>query len=315
MSHEKPRKPYISIIINTTGRNIVNIKRLLRSIKMQDFGNYEVIIATESNSNELIELCKSLYMECTIIETGCWNRCWTGNLAIIKSRGKLVVLLEDDVKLEPYWLSKMVKCINDDVDIGCTYSTVINPLGSESIVAKTDKKIFRFAVKAVNTLRAHYHLARKNVNVFSLTVMCRKEALLKASLFDMNVEEPIVAEDYDLALRVQKAKYKVATCSEAKALHYTLHAYKRALLTLTKGPKWWGKLIENDTYFFAKHYDILKVAVFSHALYNAFFSPVALLLKLKRLSITFLIKVFLYSVRGSFIGLLRGLMTNKPSRG
>jgi GT2 family glycosyltransferase len=193
--------------------------------------------------------------------------------------------------------------------VGCAYSAVINPFGSESISAKANKKIVRFAVKALSTLRAHNHFTRKKLDVFSLTMICRKETLLRAGLFDMNVEEPIVAEDYDLALKVQKAGYKVIVYNEAKAFHHSFHMYKRALSALNKGPQWWGKLIENDTYFFAKHCDMLGIfVVLMHTFYNAIFSPLALLLKLRRVSIIFFIKIFLYSIKGSFEGLVKGLL-------
>jgi hypothetical protein len=48
---EDLKKPYVSIVINTTGKNLASIKRLLHSIKMQDFKSCEVIIATESNGD------------------------------------------------------------------------------------------------------------------------------------------------------------------------------------------------------------------------------------------------------------------------
>jgi GT2 family glycosyltransferase len=309
-------KPYVTIVINTIGKNLASIKRLLYSIKTQDFKNYEVIIATESNGDKLEKLCRQLNMDCRVIETGYWNRCMTGNIGILRSRGELVAILEDDVVLEPSWLTKLVAVLTSDKDVGCTYSAVINPFGSESIVVKTNKKAVQFIVKALNTLRVHNHFARKKLNVFSLTVICRKEALLKAGLFDVNVEEPIVAEDYDLALRVQKAGYKVIVCGEAKAFHYSFHMYKRALTALGKGPQWWGKLVENDTYFFAKHYDVLGIfAVLMHAFYNAIFSPLALLLKLGKASIGFFVKIFLYSIEGSFVGFIRGLLIGKSSKG
>jgi GT2 family glycosyltransferase len=301
------KRPYVSLVIITTGKNLANIKRVSRSIKMQDFRDYEVIVASESNSNKIVEICKSLNIDCRVIETGYWNRCRTANLAIIRSEGELVALLEDDVELESHWLSEVIKCIEAGKDVGCVYSTLINPLGSESIVARTSMRPLHFVVKAINALRAHHHIARKNLNVFSLTVICRKEALLRAGLFDMSVEEPIVAEDYDLALRIRKAGYKIVTCSEARALHYTLHAYKRALLAFEKGPEWWGKLIENDTYFFAKHYDLLGVVALTHALYNAFISPLALLLKLK-IHFEVFIWVFLHGIKGSLTGLIRGIL-------
>jgi len=79
---------------------------------MQDFKDYEVIIATESNSDKLRELCKKLNMDCRVIETGYWNRCITGNIGILRSKGELVAILEDDVVLEPSWLTKLVAAPN-----------------------------------------------------------------------------------------------------------------------------------------------------------------------------------------------------------
>jgi len=139
---------------------------------------------------------------------------------------------------------------------------------------------------------------------------------MKARLFDMNVIEPIVGEDYDLAIRIQKAGFKIVSSDKVRAQHYTRHVYKRTLLAIERGPQWWGKLVENGTYFFAKHYDVLGIfTIFMHTIYNAFFSPLALLLKLRKVSIGFFIKVFLYSVRGSFIGFIRGLLGYKSFKG
>ena len=285
----------ISIVINTTGKNLVNIRRLLYSIKQQNYNQYEIVIATESNSIKIRHICETLGLKCVILETGYWNRCLTADVAILKSKGELIAVLEDDIELEPNWLSKMIQCISNDKYIGCVYSNVINPFGSESIASQATNKMLYYIVRIVNTLRVHNNFARKKINVFSLTAICKREALLKAGLFDMSVEEPIVAEDYDLAIRVQKAGYKIITCNYAKALHYTHHAYKRTLLALERGSRWWERLIENDTYFFAKHYDVLGFVVFTHAIYNAFISPLALLVrltKIKNFTPCFLINVF-----------------------
>jgi len=195
-------------------------------------------VATESNGIEIRRVCYEHGLKCNVIETGYLNRCITENIGILRSKGEPIAILEDDVVLEPDRLTKMVIALVNDKDVGCAYSAVINPFGSESLAIKTNKRAVHFIVKALNTLRIHNRFARKNLNVFSLSVICRKEALLKARLFDMNVEEPIVAEDYDLAIRVQKAGFKVITVRNAKAYHYSRHAYKRTLLALDRGPRW-----------------------------------------------------------------------------
>jgi GT2 family glycosyltransferase len=307
--------PYVSIVINTSGKNLPGIRRFLYSVKLQSYENYEIIVATESNGIEIRRICEEFGLKCIVVETGFWNRCITGNIGILRSKGELIAILEDDVVLEPSWLAKLVTVLASDKDIGCAYSAVINPFGSESIVTKTSKRVVRFMVKALNTLRVHYHFTRKKLNVFSLTVICRKEALLKAGLFDMSVEEPIVAEDYDLAIRVQKAGFRVVTISDAKAYHYSRHAYKRTLLALDRGPKWWEKLVENDTYFFAKHHDLLGPVVIMHAIYNAFFSPLGAILRTIELrgqeACKILVATFLRSIKGSFTGLIKGLMKRR----
>jgi len=249
-----------------------------------------------------------------VVETGYWNRCRTAILAILRSKGELVALLEDDLELDPQWLSEVIKVFNihkNAKSIDCVYSMVINPFGSESVIAKMQLRspLFSLIAKVINMLRVHYHFARRNLSVFSLGVVCRRQALLRAGLFDSSVEEPIVAEDYDLALRIQKSGYKIVTCSKAKVLHYTRHVHKRALLTLKKGPKWWGRIAENDSYFFAKHRDLIGTDIFTHALYNAFISPLALILRLKGyLGLRVLLEVILYNIKGSFTGLIKGAL-------
>jgi len=139
------------------GKDLASIERLLYSIKMQNFKDYEVVIATESNGDKLEELCKKLNMDCRVIETGYWNRCITGNIGILRSRGKPVAILENDVVLEPSWLTKLVAVLTSDKGVGCTYSAVIYSFGSEPIVVKTNKKAVQFIAKTLNTLRVHNH--------------------------------------------------------------------------------------------------------------------------------------------------------------
>jgi GT2 family glycosyltransferase len=313
----------ISLIIITTGKNKYSLERLFKSIAKQTCANcsYELVLATESSGFELENLAKQLLPfidDVIVVETGYWNRCRTANLAILRSKGELVALLEDDLELDPQWLSEVIKVFNihkDAKSIGCVYSMVINPFGSESVIAKMQLRspLFSLIAKIINMLRVHYHFARRNLSVFSLAVVCRREALLRAGLFDSSVEEPIVAEDYDLALRIQKSGYKIVMCSKAEVLHYTCHVYKRALLTLKKGPMWWGRIVENDTYFFAKHRDLLGIVILTHALYNAFISPLALIPRLKGyLGLRALLELFLYSIKGSFTGLIKGALKSKP---
>jgi hypothetical protein len=107
----------ISFIIITTGKNNYSLKRLFKSIAKQTCANCscELVLATESNGFELGNLAKQLLPfidDVIVVETGYWNKCRTANLAILRSKGELVALLEDDLELDPQWLSEATKVFN-----------------------------------------------------------------------------------------------------------------------------------------------------------------------------------------------------------
>jgi len=72
--------------------------------------------------------------------------------------------------------------------------------------------------------RINDHLVE--VPVFTMSVACRREALLRAGLYDMRVREPILGEDFDLALRIRKAGYKIIQTTRAVSYHLTMQVTK-----------------------------------------------------------------------------------------
>lgn len=326
MSENKDRKVAdLSIVIVTLGseKNLENLRRLLTSLKAHINNvlglipqlNLEILIATEQNKEKYSVLCRDIGVSCDVLEVRSFNRCFTANVAIYKAKNNYVAILEDDLVLEEEWIQKMLEYINraDDPKLGCIYSSVNNPLGSESIaiVSQTrSRAILGALVKIVNGLRVHYHIGRKKIRVFSLAVVCRKHSLIEAGLFDPNPTEPIVAEDYDLAIRLQKAGFRIELCPWCIAYHYSRHVQRRALLLL-KRPDLYGRIAENEMYFFSKHIDTLGLSLFSHMLWLAVVRPFDTIFRLRslnlQLSFSILGKAFLYSIGGTIRGFAKGL--------
>jgi len=306
------RKAQVTVIVITTGLNINLIERLLQSLAQQTFKEFEVIIACETNGNVLQNLCQSILPSnrCIVIETGFWNRCRTANTAIMLAKGRYVALLEDDLVLDDKWFEFMLKSFGkySKANVACVYSKVVNPLGSESLARYSQNKSLKFGMKIVHTLRVHTALAIKRIPVFSLAVLCKRDVLIKARMFDPRPEEPIVGEDYDLAIRIYKLGYKTITCPEALAYHYSRHAIKRIQNILRIGLKWWERLIMNEIFLFAKHIDILKFHVLAYAIYKSVFEPINVFIRL-RTEFTKLLATWVYSIRGALVGLIRGALT------
>ncbi len=308
-------EPLVSIIVNTTGKRLNILERLLQSLAEQSFRNFDVIVACETNRDSIYTLCRKYGLKCKVIQTGFWNRCRTANVAIRASKGKYVALLEDDLVLDRSWLENMMKALMrlSESGVVCVYSNLINIFGSESLAYKTHGRLFKKFIEYVNMLRVHNSIKRKRITVFSLSFICRKDVLFKAGLFDPIPEEPIVGEDYDLAIRINKLGYRVTIVKEAIAYHYSQH-YNRRIDFIRKGKfSLWEELTANEVYMFAKHIDIFGIATLFHVLFKIIFEPLNIAIRLK-LRPHKLFKVFLYTFRGTITGLVRGVLMSSHTR-
>jgi len=306
----KPLETDVAVIINTIGTNLRFLKRLLNSLMYNKQNlKFNVIVACETNGNEILNLLKELNLHGYVLQTGFYNRCRTANVAFrfAKSIGiNYVIILEDDLVLKDLSLKRIVDRLKSETaKVACVCGHSIQASGSEAIIHS--KSIMARLLRA---LRIHYSaLYRKNIQVFSLFVGCKLEPLIKVGGFDPSMEEPVVAEDYELALRLQRAGFKVLCEPRAQAYHYTKHFTKRAIRAY-KDPKYLEKLLENEVYAFSKHRELLGfLEVLAHTLYNSFLTPAAIIKVLRRPMYEY-IRLLPHSIQGSMIGLLRGLAQN-----
>jgi hypothetical protein len=115
--------------------------------------------------------------------------------------------------------------------------------------------------------RINDHLVE--VPVFTMSVACRREALLRAGLYDMRVREPILGEDFDLALRIRKAGYKIIQTTRAVSYHLTMQVTK-GIIKYSKDPSKLMGTYETEVYFMTKNRDILNLKnVINHAIYRS----------------------------------------------
>jgi GT2 family glycosyltransferase len=300
-----------TVIILTSGaedRHIF-IEGLLRSLAKQTVKPDEIIIATETAGEEIDKIAnKYLSKNFRIIETGYWNKCWTANKAILESKGDIVFLLEDDLYLAPNFIEEVLKAFEEYPEAGCVYTKCIwvfregirSKGGLIGWLAKTISKLsLHESVLSRNFRKINDHLIE--VPVFTMSVACKKEALLKTRLYDMRVKEPILGEDYDLALRIRKIGYKIIQTTKAVSYHLTKQVSK-GVIKYSKDPAKLMGTYETEIYFMTKNRDVLKVSnIVKHVIYRVIES-LAWGVRSRNLL------VMLHGVIGLFKGFVRGYL-------
>jgi GT2 family glycosyltransferase len=300
-----------TVIILTSGaedRHIF-IEGLLRSLAKQTVKPDEIIIATETAGEELDKMAnKYLSKNFRVIETGYWNKCWTANKAILESKGNIIFLLEDDLYLAPNFIEKMLKAFKEYPEAGCVYSRCIwvfregvrSKGGLIGWLAKTISKLsIHESVLSINFRKINDHLIE--ISVFTMSVACKKEALLKAGLYDMRVKEPILGEDYDLALRIRKTGYKIIQTTRAVSYHLTKQVSK-GIIKYGKDPAKLMGTYETEVYFMTKNRDVLKISnIVKHVIYRVIES-LAWGVRSRNLL------VMLHGMIGLFKGFIRGYL-------
>jgi GT2 family glycosyltransferase len=299
-----------TVIILTSGaedRHIF-IEGLLRSLAKQTVKPDEIIIATETTGEELDKMAnKYLNKNFRVIETGYWNKCWTANKAILESKGNIIFLLEDDLYLAPNFIEEMLKAFKEYPEAGCVYSRCIwvfregvrSKGGLIGLLAKMTSKLSIHESALLKMIKKiNDHLIE--VPVFTMSVACRREVLLKAGLYDMRVKEPILGEDYDLALRIRKTGYRIIQATRAVSYHLTKQVSK-GIIKYSEDPAKLMGTYETEVYFVAKNKGVLgTVNVINHVVYRVI-EAITWGIRSKNILTMF------YGIAGSIKGFIKGI--------
>ena len=297
----------ISVIVLSTGTRdrLRFIENLLNSLSKQTFKDFETITVVEELSRELENIVLNSPIKSRILVTGYWNKCKSLNKAVKEAKGSILVLLEDDLVLEPTFIEELVRTFNIGKSVGCAYSRCIWVF-KEGL--RSSRGLVGFVSRAISKLSVHEHLARRvkkignglyEVPVFTMSVACRKDVLIRAGLWDESVEEPIQGEDYDIVLRITKLGYRIIQNTKAVSYHFTKQVTKK-IMKLRSSPKYIMGLNKSEVYFIAKNVDVIGLkVVLGHTLYRLLES---LFYSIK----THSLRVALYGIAGVIQGLIKG---------
>ena len=184
-------KIFLSIIIPTWNEEDY-LPKLLGCLKKQAFKNYEIIVADANSTDKTRQIARKY--GCKIANSGGHPGIGRNNGAK-KAKGKILLFLDADVKVESNFLENAVNEINNrDIDVA---GTRIYPL-SNKIIDKIFLGIFNFWISATQKFYQ---------NAFGGGIFCKKKLHEKINGFDETIK---LSEDMDYVKRAGKfGKFRI----------------------------------------------------------------------------------------------------------
>lgn len=214
------KRPLVSIIIvNWNGKK--HLQYCLPSLIKINYPNYEVILVDNGSVNGSVELVEDNYKKITIIE----NKTNLGfaegnNKGIRRAKGEYILFLNNDTKVKPDFLTKLVKDLEGNPEIAAAQSKILlmdNPKLLDSIGSFLTWTGFltHFGFREKNKKGLN-----KKMEIFSAMGVCllfRKDVLKEVGFFDKDFFAYF--EETDLCWRTWLAGYKIIYAPQSVIYH------------------------------------------------------------------------------------------------
>ncbi len=212
--------PLVSIVIlNFNGKE--NLEYCLPSVKRLNYKPIEVIVVDNGSTDDSIEFLKTHYPHVKLIE----NKKNLGysignNIGASRAKGKYILVLNDDTKLTPDLITKLVGRMESNQKIGITMPkilfmdkpNVVDSVGSFFTKLGIFQHISDFGVKD-GTL----DLPEKIFSAKSACILIRKKLYMDIGGFDEDFFA--YAVDPDLCWRVWQRGFEVILVPDARIYH------------------------------------------------------------------------------------------------
>jgi GT2 family glycosyltransferase len=252
--------PHISIIIiNYNGLDY--LEECLKSLKKTDYDNFEIILVDNNSIDNSKKFVKSNYPEITLIELDDnYGFAKPNNIAAKKAKGDLLLFLNNDTKVEPNFISELVKVLESDSSIAICQSLLLTPSG------KVDS-----SGDFIDSIGIPYSSHKRVENVSEIFSAKAASMLIRKSIFEVleGFDEKFFVsfEDVDLGWRVRILGYKIVIVPSSIVHHYggktikkineimAFHGFKNQLANFEK------KFLIKSIFLFVLIYGIRSIRV------------------------------------------------------
>jgi GT2 family glycosyltransferase len=218
--HDEHRPAVTVAILNYNGRELLEV--VLPSLAGQTYRDFETVVIDDCSSDDSIDYLGRNWPGIRVVRTGETNVGVAAalNVAVRSARGPLVALLNNDIELDPEWLSQMVTALDSRPAAGSAACKMLNYWRRNELDCAGDV----LAADGSAYGRGHGELDRgqydREEEVFAPTAgaaLYRSAAFGQVGLFD----ESFVAyfEDVDWGLRARLMGWRTCYVPSAVAYH------------------------------------------------------------------------------------------------
>ena len=200
--------PKVSIItVNFNGKK--HLKKFFDSVFKLNYpkNKLKVIFVDNVSTDNSVEIVRKNYPKVKIIRNDVNNYCKANNLGIKASETEFVALVNNDTKMDRNWLVELVKVISGDKKVACAGGEILTMDGKIQNAGHYELPNFYWGERGAGQERKKYKSIEEVVSLCGAAVLCRKDALVEAGLFDEDFI--IYGEDVDMSLRLRQRKYKL----------------------------------------------------------------------------------------------------------
>ncbi len=139
------------VVVNWNGRHL--LERCLNSLIAQDYPNFEIVLVDNGSADGSVEFVRANYRKVRIVESSA-NLGYAGgcNLGFENSANEYVVLLNNDTKLSPTLLSRLVRTLDEFPRVAAVAGLAVSSLEG---AASERPRIPLFGVTAKHFLGTH----------------------------------------------------------------------------------------------------------------------------------------------------------------
>lgn len=217
--------PKISIIIpNWNG--LKYLKKCLKSVFVQTYKNYEVIVVDNNSTDNSKEWIKENFHKVQIIANSTnYGFAESINIGIKKAIGDYVVILNNDTKVDELWLQKLVEVADSNNKIGMVACLIFYPdhqINSAGLILGKNGCVYN---RGIILEKDKFEIKEEIFGPCGCAALYKKEMLKEIGLFDPKYFA--YYEDVDLAFRARLCGWKCIYTPEAIIYHHCSKTTKK----------------------------------------------------------------------------------------
>ena len=116
-------RPLVSVVLPSRDRPVL-LERAVASVRDQEYGNWELVVAVDGGSPDTLEVADRLAAEdgrIRVVRTAPEGHAAARNAALAVATGELIGYLDDDNTMEPLWLKAVVWAFGREPDVDVLY--------------------------------------------------------------------------------------------------------------------------------------------------------------------------------------------------